>query len=388
MDDANGRPPAAEASSGTSGPGTRAHPTVDVRPSQVLERVGTDFQGFKPPELAFGHGVTREDPGRVEINAPGTRIVAMDTRHVDEAREMLARFETYRIQPLGNADDFHFLFQYLQQGPFAVFHIRYGTPVMVSADKPLDNIYCVAHAVNGAARLSHGKESVDLHGTNSVVCDQRRQITAVREAGAELVMVRIDLDIVRTHLVDLGYAGTSSATFDMDCPTTAGDRQRWQGVVGLLEQSLGAAPGEQNDLWFDGLGRFIVSSMLATHPNTMITQAAPVETMSASARAARQAAEYLRAHHDQPVRVGAMAEDLHLSPRSLQLAFRRQYGVTITEFLRELRLNSAHRQLMEDPNANVADVAYRWGFSSASRFAAQHREYFGVQPSQVMTRGR
>ena len=60
--------------------------------------------------------------------------------------------------------------------------------------------------------------------------------------------------------------------------------------------------------------------------------------------------------------------------------------MTPREFLRDVRLRRAHADLTAHPEMSVTEIAYRWGFSTPSRFAAHHRETFGVSPSAMRNR--
>ncbi len=61
--------------------------------------------------------------------------------------------------------------------------------------------------------------------------------------------------------------------------------------------------------------------------------------------------------------------------------------MTPTAYLRRVRLDHAHRELVgaaDGDGLTVTEVAYRWGFSSPSRFAERYRAAFGVAPSQTL----
>ena len=75
-----------------------------------------------------------------------------------------------------------------------------------------------------------------------------------------------------------------------------------------------------------------------------------------------------------------------VSIRAIQLAFRRHLDTTPQEYLRRVRLDRAHHDLMAtDPaHASVTAVAYRWGFSSPSRFAAYYRQAYGHPPGRTL----
>jgi transcriptional regulator GlxA family with amidase domain len=73
-----------------------------------------------------------------------------------------------------------------------------------------------------------------------------------------------------------------------------------------------------------------------------------------------------------------------MSVRRLQEGFRQWVGCSPMEYLVRVRLGRADA----DPDATLSDVAARWGFSSASRFAAAYRRRYGHPPSRRGRPGR
>jgi AraC-like DNA-binding protein len=76
-----------------------------------------------------------------------------------------------------------------------------------------------------------------------------------------------------------------------------------------------------------------------------------------------------------------------VTTRAVQLAFQRHKGMTTMEYLRLVRLDRARRDLAgasADDGLTVTAVAYRWGFSSPSRFALRYRQAYGVSPSLTL----
>jgi transcriptional regulator GlxA family with amidase domain len=106
-------------------------------------------------------------------------------------------------------------------------------------------------------------------------------------------------------------------------------------------------------------------------------------------RPVHRAITVMEADPARPFTVDDLAEAAGVSVRSLQQAFRRYTGRTPTEYLRDLRLTRAHRDLIEaDPGvATVAGVAQRWGLTHLGRFAAAYRARFGVNPSTTLQDG-
>ena len=65
--------------------------------------------------------------------------------------------------------------------------------------------------------------------------------------------------------------------------------------------------------------------------------------------------------------------------------FRRFYGMSIGDYLREMRLDSAALQL-SDRRADISQVALECGFSSHSHLCRAFKLRFGVTPSQFRAR--
>jgi AraC-like DNA-binding protein len=105
----------------------------------------------------------------------------------------------------------------------------------------------------------------------------------------------------------------------------------------------------------------------------------------------RLAADFLHDHASLPITVEDAAEAVGASVPELELAFGAHAPAeeSPTVFLQGVRLDAALRDLQAgDPTLGntVAEIAARWGFPSPSRFAAQFRAAYGVNPKSVLDR--
>lgn len=100
----------------------------------------------------------------------------------------------------------------------------------------------------------------------------------------------------------------------------------------------------------------------------------------------RRAVAYIHenAHHD--ISVTDIADAVNVTPRSVQYTFRRHLGTTPLEYLRQVRLQHAHRELQAaDPTRDtVMAIAGRWGFGHAGRFSRIYKQTYGTVPSQTL----
>jgi AraC-like DNA-binding protein len=219
-----------------------------------------------------------------------------------------------------------------------------------------------------------------------VVLDESRLFWMRWHPESLVCNLRLDAGSVHRFILDIIVDTVPSSTFELVAPETRSDRIRWQSVVRMLNQLavLGPPDPAAYPIWSAEVERFAVSAMLTTHSNHVMEAVRPQANAAASQVAARQAAEYLRANCAEPIVLQGLGPKFGVSTRSIQLAFQQLYDCSPREYLREMRLQSAHLDLMSDPDAKITDIGFRWGFSTPGRFAREYRRRFGILPSEVV----
>jgi AraC-like DNA-binding protein len=71
-----------------------------------------------------------------------------------------------------------------------------------------------------------------------------------------------------------------------------------------------------------------------------------------------------------------------ISLRTLERHFQKNYGVTVSLWLRELRLGKAYQGLLS--GKSVKEVAYEQGYKQVSHFSREFKNHFGVSPSYLL----
>ncbi|GII66702.1 transcriptional regulator [Sphaerisporangium krabiense] len=97
------------------------------------------------------------------------------------------------------------------------------------------------------------------------------------------------------------------------------------------------------------------------------------------------AEEHIERHlHDPKLDAAAVAAVLGISVRQLSRIFEAA-GTSPARYILERRLRRVHAELSRPGirDTTIADVAYRWGFSSQAHFARVFRARFGHTPSEV-----
>jgi AraC family transcriptional regulator len=91
--------------------------------------------------------------------------------------------------------------------------------------------------------------------------------------------------------------------------------------------------------------------------------------------------DFLHAHTLSSVRMNQLARVACRHEVHVAREFRRFYGMSVGEYLRTLRLESAALRLA-DPHADISHVALECGFNSHSHLCREFKRRFGTTPSQ------
>jgi AraC family transcriptional regulator len=94
-----------------------------------------------------------------------------------------------------------------------------------------------------------------------------------------------------------------------------------------------------------------------------------------------RAREYLSAHFRESIGLSDVARAAGVHPVHLAQIFRRRYGQTVGECVREMRIEFATRAL-GDHEQSIGEIALSAGFADHSHFARTFKACTGATPSE------
>ena len=171
-------------------------------------------------------------------------------------------------------------------------------------------------------------------------------------------------------------------------PISAARQATWTRIARFIGSELvSSGATEISPLLAEEMTRLAAAALLGTFPNTTMTVAYTRGPGWVSPAAVRRAAAFIDAHAGQPVTLAQIAAAAGVTGKALRYAFRRHYGITVTGYLRQARLECAHQELggaEPDDGVTVAAVAFKWGWASPSKFAAAYQRRYGQPPSHTL----
>ncbi|MEV4826586.1 AraC family transcriptional regulator [Micromonospora sp. NPDC049274] len=163
--------------------------------------------------------------------------------------------------------------------------------------------------------------------------------------------------------------------------------RQWHLTTSYVSDIVASIPSASaQPLVIGNAARMLAAAALAIFPNTAFTDETAEDRRDASTATLRRAVAFMEENADRDISATDVASAAAVSLRAVQLAFRRHLGTTPMAYLRRIRLDRAHHDLVRaDPRQEtVSAIASRWGFASHSRFTARYHASYGVPPRETL----
>ncbi|MFD0684548.1 helix-turn-helix transcriptional regulator [Actinomadura fibrosa] len=317
----------------------------------------------------------------------GPHRISFATRDPGLARDFIDRAYSARLR-IGTASDTRWQVDLTQidAGPFTTGDVT--LPIDMTFKLEGRDEVIVNTLVEGRVGYDSGKGS-DRFGPGDVFLGARPRSETI--ARTHQMRVRT---VVLPH--SLLTAATGAAREDCGTPweflspQPRDDHvQQWHRTTEFVDGLLADPTAAASPLLIGPVARLLAATALAVFPNSAISPPTRADRTDAHPAALRRAIAFIETHPDTDVALPDIASAAGVTPRAVQLAFRRHCDTTPMGYLRQVRLEQAHRQLSDavpGDGTTVTAVAARWGFYQPSRFAALYRRRYGRLPSQTLHR--
>jgi AraC-like DNA-binding protein len=312
----------------------------------------------------------------------------LHTADVDEAGEFCREmfYAPLRMRMVGDAAAFAFSGDVVRLGPVTVGEISYGTAMHLSTGD-LESSYHVLAPLTGSLESRHRGAVVVADPTRAVVYRPVGDIDAFWAGDCRLLSIKIERGALERQLdAALDRQVVTPLPLGASFDLVDGPGRTWAALVRLLHTELRGPDGLAGQPRMAARWRDLVLSGLAL---TVEHPYGPEPAGLQGPRRPRPVKRTLDAMHAEPGRQFStrdLAVIAGVGIRVLQESFRQHVGMPPLVYLRRLRLDGVHAELIRsDPwQVSVSEVAYRWGFTHLGRFAGAYRARYGVPPSQTL----
>ncbi|MCW0215412.1 MAG: helix-turn-helix domain-containing protein [Pseudonocardia sp.] len=316
-----------------------------------------------------------------------SRFPILGTRSLEEARDAVTR--VYLEHELTSADDrIDMTLNAVSDSVMTLGYLTYQSETTLVMP-PTEDCYHVNLTTSGRTRAhrSDGGRAATSARDSGVVLSPEQRNTVHWTPDAEQLILKISRRRVEDHLADLlGRAVGELVDFDFSLDLTTAPGRSLFNAVEFLAAELDR-PGGLADMPLarEQLEAFVMTQLLHAGRHQFSGDLlGPAEP----ARRGRLAPvlEYMENNADEPLTPQELARVGCMSVRTLHATFQQELGESPMSYLRRMRLDHVRGELLRsDPaTVRVTDVAMRWGFLHASRFAQQYRERFGELPRDTL----
>ena len=95
--------------------------------------------------------------------------------------------------------------------------------------------------------------------------------------------------------------------------------------------------------------------------------------------------EYINEHFYENIDLKSLAEMEHYNPVYYSEWFKRNMGITVSEYIKNLRIDKA-KKLLADTDLSVFEIAQSVGYEHNSSFTRAFKEYENISPAQFRKR--
>lgn len=263
----------------------------------------------------------------------------------------------------------------------SVYELTLDTEVVLDGEETPD-AYTVVITVNGRNQIAIGRETVPSR--HVLTGPETRFRTSFDHP--DILMLRVGKQLVADAMRErIGEAPTSTLRFDPAIVETSGMGQ-WIRLLHTFSETAASGLFDRSPLAAAHFEKLLLHGLLDTQPHSLSGELAQDRPRPKST-ALRRAMTYCQEHAAEAVSIGDLAVAARISVRALQLAFRTELGLTPLEYLRRVRLDHVHQDLVAiaqgRAEGTVTDVALRWGFTHLGRFSGLYRETYGKLPSET-----
>ncbi|PYE49647.1 response regulator [Paenibacillus barcinonensis] len=110
------------------------------------------------------------------------------------------------------------------------------------------------------------------------------------------------------------------------------------------------------------------------------TFAAATQSDAGTGGLVTEAVQYLKQHYRSKIKLQQLANHIHVNAAYLGQQFKREMGVSFSEYVHRLRIEEA-RRLLRRTNMKISDIAFELGYHDAEYFTEKFKALTGELPS-------
>jgi len=322
---------------------------------------------------------------------PLSRLARLVSGNIDEVHDHMSRmFCPHDLRIEGGNPPIAFRHHQASLRSVTFNATDYGNPYgrVVVNIPPMSELYLVQFSLSGVAQIAQGNSVVELLPGQMCVLDPEAQVKQTFGEGYKHFTVKIaksGLESVLTQ--ELGFR-PKELHFSSEPVRLEGAAAAFAHLVRTICDDLDHGIAGFNHARACGSVEEALQRLLLAAVPHNYSQLFDTPPSSPAPYYVRRVEDYIHEHAREAIALEEMIAVSGVSARSLHAGFRRFRDTTPMVYLKNHRLDLAHRQLKiaADQGLSVTEIAFSCGFTHLSKFARDYLERFGERPSATLKR--
>ncbi|MBD8201175.1 helix-turn-helix transcriptional regulator [Pseudomonas alliivorans] len=245
------------------------------------------------------------------------------------------------------------------------------------------DVYFLSFTHLGQSTWEMNKQGIVTASRELCIIDSSRLVQGQFSSNTKTETIMIDANQLRRELEAIqGFSCVQRLEF---LPMLPGDRNVWHNldsIIKCIKNNISTRPECCSPISIGYMKQAILSLIIESIPHNYSHYGKRSDV--SLPKHICKAIDYMHAYAGDNISIGDVSSYACTSIRNLQLGFKNAKGVSPMQYLRELRLQGAYEDMVnEEETTSWQDIALRWGFSDTSLFARYYKNKHGITPFQA-----
>lgn len=263
-------------------------------------------------------------------------------------------------------------------GSLDLCRLSYGHEARVMSEG-LPDIYHIQFVLQGHCRFEVLRDTVELGAGQVMVINPEQPIDLTYSDDCEKFIVKIPAHLLDDACLEHSWCKRGGGIKFMPIPYEFAQLESLLVLLSLVceEAESGLATPQMLQHY---------NRVAATKLMTLLKHNVCMEAAAAGSGNFDRLVMYIEQNIKRELTPEELAQQAHMSLRSLYMLFEKHVGTTPKSFIRQKKLEKAHAALNDATRqvSNVTAVALEYGFNHLGRFSDLYKAVFGVLPSETL----
>jgi len=285
-----------------------------------------------------------------------------------------------------NPEKFEAIINGVIQKEISLLCTQYHAPVTIDAGE-CEDFYLIQYNISGDGVCRSGDRQTSIHSNSMTVLSPKMHSQMKYSDHVIQLCIRLNRSTVESYLENLILTPIKEPlVFELEVTAKPALAALINGLQYIVQQyRINFGHGSYPE-WDNAFAKMIIDLLLRLH---LHNYSGKLLGRGGNCRPAyiRRLQEYIYENSQLPITLEDLSRLAGVTSRTLHNAFRRYYNSTPMEYVRSVKVQKVHEELMNaDADIKITELLTRYSIYNFGRFARLYRTRYGYLPSETIKR--